>query len=409
MRLKKGFTLIEILVSMTILVLTISIALFATIGSNGLIQKADTRSAITESGRTINDTLQTMVVNLAVGTVGFLGSANGSSTYNGIYVKSYSASQTVNVCQAVGRATATTNSNGNTTYAFDSNGTALAYWVMPINSNLLCPTTDLYPTISTFQNQLTSSKTRITDAQFYLTNFACQAGASCNNSRQGLRYSYTLELIDKSVGLSKASQQASVQTTSTIPIGLINQAITPLNIDTLTLADGTTGVLYSQTVQATGGLPSYTWSILSGILPPGLVLAANSGIISGTPTTAGSYSFVVKVVDSKNRSDSQSLTITIAQGIAPLVISSTSPLPSGITGTLYNYQFNATGGTLPYSWSLQSGSLPTGFTLSSSGLLSGTTSSSGTYTFTVKVTDASAATDSKQFSLVIASKGPISP
>ena len=59
-----------------------------------------------------------------------------------------------------------------------------------------------------------------------------------------------------------------------------------LSITTTSLANGTVGVAYSQTLAATGGTGSYTWSVSVGPLPPGLTLSA-AGVLSGTPTQAG--------------------------------------------------------------------------------------------------------------------------
>ena len=56
------------------------------------------------------------------------------------------------------------------------------------------------------------------------------------------------------------------------------------------------GVPYSFQFTASGGVPPYSWSLLSSI--PGLTLDATSGVLSGTPTTAGSYSDVATVTDS---------------------------------------------------------------------------------------------------------------
>jgi len=75
----------------------------------------------------------------------------------------------------------------------------------------------------------------------------------------------------------------------------------PLKITTTSLPNGTLGVLYQTTVlQATGGVQPYTWSILSGTLPTGLMLAAN-GTISGTPTgtTTGTSSIKFQVSDAE--------------------------------------------------------------------------------------------------------------
>ncbi|HSE38163.1 MAG TPA: Ig domain-containing protein, partial [Blastocatellia bacterium] len=53
----------------------------------------------------------------------------------------------------------------------------------------------------------------------------------------------------------------------------------------------------SAQINVTGGVPTYQFSILSGSLPPGVTLNSNSGLISGTPTVVGTFSFTVKVTD----------------------------------------------------------------------------------------------------------------
>ncbi|MCZ6689045.1 MAG: Ig domain-containing protein [Planctomycetota bacterium] len=75
------------------------------------------------------------------------------------------------------------------------------------------------------------------------------------------------------------------------------------------------------------------------------------------------------------------------KSIAPLVIVTQSPLPDAFEGTPYSFNFVATGGLLPYIWTFQNGTLPAGITLDTIGLLSGTPTGSGTYNFTVRVTD----------------------
>ena len=75
---------------------------------------------------------------------------------------------------------------------------------------------------------------------------------------------------------------------------------------------------YSQTLIASGGGGSYTWSIVSGSLPAGLSLSPG-GVISGTPATAGAYSFTVQVSDGvSTATQSLSITITSAIGIGPI-------------------------------------------------------------------------------------------
>jgi hypothetical protein len=77
-----------------------------------------------------------------------------------------------------------------------------------------------------------------------------------------------------------------------------------LTITTFSLAPLTKNVPYSQQLSATGGAPPYTWSITGGALPPGLNLSS-TGLISGTPTTSGSFSFTVTVRDRNNATASR--------------------------------------------------------------------------------------------------------
>jgi hypothetical protein len=90
----------------------------------------------------------------------------------------------------------------------------------------------------------------------------------------------------------------------------------PLSITTTTLPNGTINSPYNQTVSATGGTPPYTFSLASGsTLPPGLNLTTsnNQGVISGTPTTAGTFNFTVQVADSETpaATATKALSITI--------------------------------------------------------------------------------------------------
>jgi Putative Ig domain len=86
----------------------------------------------------------------------------------------------------------------------------------------------------------------------------------------------------------------------------------PLAISTTSLTSGTVGVPYSGSITATGGVPPYTWSIISGTLPAGLTLSS-SGFISGTPTTQETQTFTVQVSDSQTPASTAttSLTLTI--------------------------------------------------------------------------------------------------
>ena len=86
----------------------------------------------------------------------------------------------------------------------------------------------------------------------------------------------------------------------------------PLSVATRSLSAGTVGASYSQTLQAASGKAPYTWAITAGSLPPGLSLAG--AVISGSPTTVGTFDFTVQVTDSTTptpQTASAALSITI--------------------------------------------------------------------------------------------------
>jgi hypothetical protein len=83
-------------------------------------------------------------------------------------------------------------------------------------------------------------------------------------------------------------------------------------ITAVQLGSGITGTAYSETIHANGGFPPYTYTILTGSLPPGLNLNPTTGIISGTPTSAGTYPFTIQATDSASNSASNSFSITVS-------------------------------------------------------------------------------------------------
>ena len=179
----------------------------------------------------------------------------------------------------------------------------------------------------------------------------------------------------------------------------INIAASPVSITTSSLPNGQVGAAYSQTLQASGGTGSFTWSISSGSLPAGLNLSA-SGQIAGTPTTSGTSNFTVKATDTASGSATRALSISVAAAVVPVSITTTS-LPNGEAGISYSQTLQATGGTAPYSWSLSSGTLAPGLSLSVSGQISGTPSS-GSSAFTVRVSDSAGASATGSFAFTIA-------
>jgi len=104
----------------------------------------------------------------------------------------------------------------------------------------------------------------------------------------------------------------------------------PLVITTTSLADGHVGMAYSQTLAATGGTPSYVWMVTVGTLPAGLTLTPGTGLISGTPTTAGTSNFTVQCDDSGIQSTTQPLSIQIDPNIFPRLVVANAGAATGV-------------------------------------------------------------------------------
>jgi Putative Ig domain len=77
------------------------------------------------------------------------------------------------------------------------------------------------------------------------------------------------------------------------------------------LSDGTVGVAYEVGLFPGGGVPPYTWSHVAGTLPPGLSVQASPGRVKGTPTTAGTFTFTVRVDDSSGQFATQQFSLRV--------------------------------------------------------------------------------------------------
>jgi len=119
-------------------------------------------------------------------------------------------------------------------------------------------------------------------------------------------YSFTTQVKD-------AANQAASKAMS---LNVMPPVSSPLAITTTSIAGGTAGVNFAATLQASGGTPPYNWTVNSGTFPPGLILQS-SGAISGNPSTAGLYSFTVKVSDAVPASTTALLSINILAPAPP--------------------------------------------------------------------------------------------
>jgi hypothetical protein len=176
--------------------------------------------------------------------------------------------------------------------------------------------------------------------------------------------------------------------------------VSPVSVADQSLSGARAGQPFSGQLAASGGDGSYTWSAGAGI-PSGMTLSS-AGVLSGTPSAAGTWSFAATAA-SAGSSASGTVTVTVAAATAPLALV-TSSLPAGRVGRSYSTAIATSGGTPAYSWT-RSGTLPPGTTLSvgtgATATLSGSPTTKGKFSFTVGVTDSSGAAVSRTFSVTV--------
>ncbi|HUK15634.1 MAG TPA: putative Ig domain-containing protein [Bryobacteraceae bacterium] len=160
-----------------------------------------------------------------------------------------------------------------------------------------------------------------------------------------------------------------------------------------------TGAVYRQAFSAAGGTPPYVWSVSAGSLPGGMTLDSSTGILSGTPTAAGTFNFTVTVTDSNSVAAQQPFSIAVGQGLSVIAAPT---LPDATAGSAYSFTLSASGGKQPYTWTIVQGALPAGLALdASSGAITGTPTTGGSVAFTVQVTDATGLTASHAETLLV--------
>ena len=159
---------------------------------------------------------------------------------------------------------------------------------------------------------------------------------------------------------------------------------------------GTVGQAFAQDFFLSGGAGPYTWTVAAGQLPPGLTLQTTAGPrdannqLAGTPTTAGTYTFTMRLTDYAGQQATQQFTLTVDP---PLQITPTT-LAAGTVGVPYSRDLPAQGGAPPYSWSVVTNinELPPGLTLGATppdfnNVLTGTPTQAGTFSFPMQVQD----------------------
>jgi large repetitive protein len=179
----------------------------------------------------------------------------------------------------------------------------------------------------------------------------------------------------------------------------IQSGAPPLAVTTSTLLTGEGDLPYSATLTASGGgSAQQAWTVTAGQLPPGLTLSSN-GTISGTPTTAGTYTFTATVSNGTS-SSSKSLTLTVIPGLA---VNASPTMPTAEVRTSFTASvaeiFGLTGGAPPYRFAPVSG-FPFGIGFdSATGTIFGSPREPGIFNLVILITDANQASKQVTVSL----------
>ncbi len=194
-----------------------------------------------------------------------------------------------------------------------------------------------------------------------LTGTPTQAGA----------YSFTIYVSDAEGRIAEKQFNIEIIEALTITTGRIN--------------DGIVGQAYNQQMEASGGSGRLLWEVYAGVLPRGLFLDSESGMLTGTPFEETYGTIVVAVSDEDGRIVYKDFTLVVSE---PLSILRT-PLPNALKDEPYSELIQSQGGREPYTYSMD-GQLPDGLSLdTTTGIISGIPTVAQFKNFSITVTDSS--------------------
>ena len=297
--------------------------------------------------------------------------------------------------------TATDSSTGTGPFSATSGSLSLTIGAPTIT---VSPSTLTGPTVGASSSQSLSASGGTAPYTYAITSGTLPAGMSLSSSgvlsgtpTGGGTFNFTATATDSSTGTGPFTGSRAYTLTVNAPTLSLTPASGSFN--------ATTSVAYSQTFVASNGTSPYTYALLvnSGTMPTGLTFNTATGVLSGTPVTSGTVNFTVTSTDSSTGTGPYTASGTYALTTsAPTITVSPSTLSGATVGVATSQSVTASGGTAPYTYAITSGALPAGLTLSSAGTLSGTPTAAGTFSFTVRGTDANAYSGTRSYSLTVA-------
>jgi Putative Ig domain len=169
-----------------------------------------------------------------------------------------------------------------------------------------------------------------------------------------------------------------------------------LNIAQNALSPKATFVNQPYSFQLTAaGSTTPTWSVVSGALPAGVTLNSSSGLISGTPTATGDFTFKVQVSDG-GRTDTETYTLAVVEQLKLTATKTAAEI-----GLAFELTPSATGGRPGYTWSLE-GALPAGLVFdAATGAITGKATAAGSFPLKLKVQDSLGLSQTADVSVVV--------
>jgi hypothetical protein len=200
-------------------------------------------------------------------------------------------------------------------------------------------------------------------------------------------------LLAGSIPVSVFTPSTGMQTTNVLPLQIV---CSPSFFSPSDLPSAVFGQPYNQTITATGlSQPVFE----AGTVAPGLTISS-SGVISGTPTAIGTFTFLVRVTGQFNCQAEKLYTLVVACPLTQLL--PTSPiLPPATFRVPYSQSFTLNGTTAPATFTVASGVLPPGLTLSGTGNLTGAPTASGQFNFSIRALTAVGCGSEFQYSLTV--------